>query len=45
MSLFAWIRWKPEPHTPDEEAFTSIKAAVDAGANYLNSGAFYGMPE
>lgn len=31
--------------TPDTLAFESIRAAVDAGATYLNSGSFYGPPD
>lgn len=29
----------------DEACFAAIKAALDAGCNYLNSGEFYGPPE
>lgn len=29
----------------DEECFAAIKAALDAGCNYLNGGEFYGFPE
>ncbi|KAL2161518.1 hypothetical protein VTH06DRAFT_8080 [Thermothelomyces fergusii] len=29
----------------DEQAFASIKAAIEAGCNYLNGGEFYGPPD
>ncbi len=32
----------PSQMTPDEQAFETIKTAVDAGSNFLNAGAFYG---
>lgn len=32
----------PSQQTPDQQAFETIKAAVDAGSNFLNTGAFYG---
>lgn len=35
---------EPAKMTPDAEAFKTIKAAVDAGSNFLNTGAFYGPP-
>ncbi|SJX63472.1 related to Aldo-keto reductase yakc [NADP+] [Sporisorium reilianum f. sp. reilianum] len=34
----------PSARTPDAQAFETIKAAVDAGSNLLNTGAFYGPP-
>lgn len=34
----------PSLQTPDSQAFEAIKAAVDAGSNFLNTGAFYGPP-
>ncbi|PWZ00188.1 Aldo/keto reductase [Testicularia cyperi] len=37
-----WV--DPKHYTPDQQAFETIKAAVDAGSNLLNSGAFYGPP-
>ncbi|KAL7412412.1 aldo/keto reductase [Mrakia frigida] len=39
------LTWKPEPHTPDEEAFESMRAAADAGSTFWNSGNFYGTPD
>ncbi|SPO26705.1 related to Aldo-keto reductase yakc [NADP+] [Ustilago trichophora] len=35
---------EPSQQTPDKQAFETIKAAVDAGSNLLNTGAFYGPP-
>ncbi|KAJ9479704.1 putative pyridoxal reductase [Pseudozyma hubeiensis] len=32
----------PSLRTPDQQAFETIKAAVDSGSNLLNSSAFYG---
>ncbi|KAG7528636.1 hypothetical protein FFLO_06029 [Filobasidium floriforme] len=34
----------PKEVKSDEDAFASIKSAVDAGATFINSGAFYGNP-
>ncbi|TKY84811.1 hypothetical protein EX895_005891 [Sporisorium graminicola] len=34
----------PKDATPDPQAFETIKAAVDAGSNFINTGAFYGPP-
>ncbi|KAL8278721.1 hypothetical protein RQP46_008790 [Phenoliferia psychrophenolica] len=33
------------PNTPDEQAFTTIKTAIDAGIDCVNSGEFYGQPD
>lgn len=33
------------PDFPDDDAFTAIKAALDAGCNYFNGGEFYGTPD
>ena len=35
--------WKPQ-HTPDEQAFAAINAAVDAGATFLNTAEFCQFP-
>ncbi|KAH6650204.1 NADP-dependent oxidoreductase domain-containing protein [Chaetomium tenue] len=35
----------PPGRLTEEEAFAAIKAAVDAGCNYLNAGEFYGTPD
>ncbi|PRP79151.1 hypothetical protein PROFUN_13101 [Planoprotostelium fungivorum] len=36
--------WRPST-TPDEQAFDTIKSAIDAGCNLLNGGTFYNRPE
>jgi len=36
--------WRPK-QTSDEEAFAAMKKALSLGANFWNSGEFYGSPE
>ncbi|GAA5892967.1 hypothetical protein JCM6882_006906 [Rhodosporidiobolus microsporus] len=38
------LTWAPE-NTPDEQAFELIKTSIDSGANFLNSGSFYGTKD
>ncbi|KAK9469076.1 NADP-dependent oxidoreductase domain-containing protein [Lipomyces arxii] len=35
--------WRPTS-TPDEQAFATMKRAIELGANFFNSGEFYGQP-
>ncbi|KAK9475665.1 NADP-dependent oxidoreductase domain-containing protein [Lipomyces japonicus] len=37
------LTWRPTV-TPDEQAFATINKAIELGANFLNSGEFYGQP-
>ncbi|KDE08769.1 hypothetical protein MVLG_01222 [Microbotryum lychnidis-dioicae p1A1 Lamole] len=44
------MTWKPEAqHTPDEQAFETLKTAIDAvpkeAKAFINSGEFYGQPK
>ncbi|OTB15811.1 hypothetical protein K445DRAFT_317457 [Daldinia sp. EC12] len=38
------MTWRPV-HTPDEQAFATMKAAIAQGATFWSSGDYYGMPE
>ncbi|KAK4226150.1 NADP-dependent oxidoreductase domain-containing protein [Podospora fimiseda] len=37
------LTWRPTPIS-DEQAFSTVKAALDSGCNYFNGGEFYGPP-
>lgn len=36
--------WTPTP-TPDEQAFEAMKASIEAGVTFWNSGSFYNLPD
>eukprot|EP01097_Dermamoeba_algensis_P009033 TRINITY_DN622_c0_g1_i3.p2 TRINITY_DN622_c0_g1~~TRINITY_DN622_c0_g1_i3.p2 ORF type:complete len:172 (+),score=42.80 TRINITY_DN622_c0_g1_i3:84-599(+) len=38
------LTWRPN-QTPDSQAFAAMKKALNLGANFWNSGEFYGSPE
>ena len=38
------LTWRQTP-IPDDQAFATMKAALNAGANFWNGGEFYGSPE
>ncbi|KAI1655193.1 putative pyridoxal reductase [Daldinia decipiens] len=38
------MTWRPK-HTPDEQAFATMKAAIAQGATFWSTGDYYGMPE
>ncbi|OLL24984.1 Pyridoxal reductase [Neolecta irregularis DAH-3] len=38
------MTWRPT-QTPDDQAFATMKAAIERGATFWNSGEFYGQPE
>ncbi|KAF2722741.1 Aldo/keto reductase [Polychaeton citri CBS 116435] len=38
------LTWRPNP-PPIEQSIATMKAALDAGANFWNAGTFYGTPE
>ena len=38
------LTWREDP-IPDEQAFATLKAALNAGSNMWNGGTFYGKPE
>lgn len=39
------MTWKDGDDTPDDQAFEAMKASVDAGSTFWNSGTFYGNPD
>lgn len=39
------LTWGPAESDPDGPKFDSIKAALDQGADMINSGAFYGLKD
>ncbi|KAI0017591.1 putative pyridoxal reductase [Xylariomycetidae sp. FL0641] len=38
------MTWRPQ-HTPDEQAFATMKKAIEQGATFWSSADYYGMPE